>query len=116
MSSGEIGFLVGAIPGLTLVFRNMLALRRRIEEAEKLAKENGSFLDFNYSASSMKSDFLFRPGTFIKPDDEAGICHAKEHLLMVRRRTIKRHVVGGLVVMTGAILGSFLEASLWPGG
>ncbi|MET4677158.1 MULTISPECIES: hypothetical protein [unclassified Luteibacter] len=114
MSSSEIGFLVGALPGLTLVVRNMLALRRRVNEAEEIARAEGNFLDFQYSASSMQSDFLFSPGSFIKANDQAGIRRAKEHLLLVRRLTIKRHVVGGIVVMIGAILGTFLATGFWP--
>ncbi|WP_369930990.1 hypothetical protein [Xanthomonas sp. NCPPB 2632] len=114
MNSGEIGFYVGAVPGLTLVFRNMLALRRRINEAEEIASAEGDFLDFNYSASSMKSDFMFRPETFIKASDRAGIRHAKEHLLLIRRLAIKRHVIGGIVVMIGAIAGTFVASGFWP--
>lgn len=114
MNSGEIGFYVGALPGLVLVFRNMLALRRRINEAEKIASAEGDFLDFNYSASSMKSDFLFRPKAFIKASDRAGIRHAKEHLLLIRRLAIKRHVVGGIVMTIGAFAGTFLASAFWP--
>jgi hypothetical protein len=114
VSSSEIGFLVGALPGLTLVFRNMLALRRRVNEAEAIAMAEGNFLDFQYSASSMQSDFLFSPGSFIKANDQAGIRRAKEHLLLVRGLTIKRHVIGGIVVMIGAIAGTFVASGFWP--
>jgi hypothetical protein len=114
LNSGEIGFYIGALPGLILVFRNMLALRRRVNEAEEIASAEGDFLDFNYSASSMKSDFLFRPGAFIKANDKTGIRHAKEHLLLVRPLAIKRHVIGGVVLMIGAFTGTFLASAFWP--
>lgn len=113
MDSGEVGFYLGALPGLTLVLRNMLLARRDVSAAESLARKHGELLDFNYSMQ-LKSDYLFRPRQFIGTDDGPGLRQAKERLLLVRRRTLVRHAAGGLVTMIGALLGTFISTGLWP--
>ena len=113
MGSGDIGFLLGAIPGLTLSVRNMLRFKRTIGQAETLARARGETLEFSNSVS-LKKNFLFSPRSFVDAGDGLGVRQAKEYLLTVRRSTLVGHLVGGSVIMIGAIMGTFLATGLWP--
>ena len=113
MSSATLGFFVGAIPGLAYIARNMIQFQREVTASQEIVKRNEELFDFYYS-HSLQFAFLWNPKSFIRGDDGPGTRAAKEHLLLVRKRTLFRHAMGGFVLFIGALVCSVVAASLWP--
>jgi hypothetical protein len=61
MSSSELGFLLGAAPGLIYLAKGMAGFQREIVAAQCMAREGGDLLDM-YFSFALKADYLLRPG------------------------------------------------------
>ncbi|TCV92802.1 hypothetical protein EC912_106141 [Luteibacter rhizovicinus] len=111
MDSGAYGFFLGAAPGLSYIVGNMIQLQRVTAKAQEIARQNGELLDVHFSPS-LRVDYLFRPGSFIRPDDGAGLRNAKELLLSVRRKMLIRHALGALMTVIGALIGVVIAIAI----
>ncbi|MBB3228503.1 hypothetical protein FHW69_003145 [Luteibacter sp. Sphag1AF] len=109
--SGEIGFFLGAAPGLAYTLWNMIRGQQTANEAKRIAKAHGEFLDF-YASSSFGFDYLFRPQQLIGPNDSDGMREAKALLLSIRKQLLRRHALGALFTSLGAFVGVLLAVGL----
>ncbi|MGF6710364.1 hypothetical protein QFZ41_001328 [Luteibacter sp. W1I16] len=107
MSSGALGFFLGAAPGLMYLAKNMFGFQRELVAAQDMAREDSDLLDMHFSFA-LKADYLLRPGNFVRPGDGPGLRRAKLHLLSVRKKFLVRHAIGALLVAVGAFLGTLL--------
>jgi hypothetical protein len=107
MSSAELGFFVGAAPGLIYLVKGMAGFQREIVAAQRMAREGGDLLDMHFSFA-LKADYLLRPGNFVRSTDGPGLRRAKLHLLSVRRKLLATQAIGALMVAVGAFLGTLL--------
>jgi len=104
VTSGNYGFLIGAVPGYAYFLWTMLWFRRVKKEAVALAWKKGEFLDMD-SSENQNYDFLLRAGKFIKPGDGLGAREGKEHMLSARGRMLKRFRTGAILAVVGALIG-----------
>jgi len=111
MSSGALGFFLGAAPGLIYLIRNMAGFQHEIEIAQRMARESGDLLDIHFSFS-LKADYLLRPRHFVRDRDSDGLRLAKRHLLSVRKKFLLGHIVGAAMVAIGALLGTLISVLL----
>ncbi|MBB3229178.1 hypothetical protein FHW69_003832 [Luteibacter sp. Sphag1AF] len=109
--SGEIGFFLGAAPGVAYTLWNMIRGQQTMNEAKRIAKAHGEFLDL-HASPSLSFDYIYRPGKFIRPNDSDGMREAKALLLSTRKQLFRRHALGALFVGLGIFVGVFLSVGL----
>jgi len=113
MSAGTVGFFLGVAPGLAFTLWNLGRAQRAVNEAQRTAREHGAMLGLTFSPSS-RFYYLFRPAKFIRPHDSEGICQAKAQLLAMRKLFLRRHVLGGLLVVLGGFVGVGIALGVAP--
>lgn len=116
MSTGPLGFFLGAAPGVTYALWNMWQLRRLWKEAEKIARQHGEYLDY-YSADNMNFNILAGAQKFIRPTDGPGVRAGKEFILARMSPYLARHAIALGMILLGAPVGLAVVAGieyLWP--
>lgn len=107
MDSGEFGFYLGAAPGVIALVLNFLRIQKTIARAQKMAQENGEYLDLNFNPDAQQR-LYFRPEEFIDPKDGPGVREGKKMLLIQRGSFISGHIKAGGIMVVGALVGSVL--------
>ena len=111
MGYGEAGFLLGALPGLALVLRNMWQRRVLQKHIEAVAwKErdwNNTQLGYGQQAK-----LITKPQCYIDPDDSPEIVKAKEALITALPKLWRRHWAGGAIMFLGAIAGTIIGSNI----
>lgn len=111
MESSEMGFLLGASPGIFYILRNMKHMLRLREKAKESAREHGTrWLEL--SSWSESSNFIFHPQRYIREDDDKGTRAAKEMILSERHGYLVRQTLGGLILVLGAVGGAIVGSAL----
>ena len=98
------GFFVGLAPGLIYVLRNMAQFNRVVSSAQEVARNQGGFLDPHFDPV-MRFNFLLRPQRFVSDTDNPGVRAGKELILAARKRYFRRHAIGIIFVVVGALIG-----------
>jgi hypothetical protein len=75
MSSGALGFFLGAAPGVAYVLRSMVSFQREIAKAQGLARDAGDLFDFHLSFK-LKADDV--PPDLSSAPVSSSIPHQKE--------------------------------------
>ncbi len=109
MDSAGIGFLLGAVPGVFLVLRNMLGHVRAVAKAKKIVQDRGERFDYNEDLSAMNG-FSFNSSEFVKSTDGPGVREAKGMLLARRDKFVSNHIKGLFATTGGALIGAFIGA------
>lgn len=113
MSAGEMGFFLGIAPGIALTLWNLARGQRALNEAERAARAHGEMLDLTLSMSS-RFYYLLRPAQFIRPHDGEGVRQAKTQLLAMRKPFLRRHIMGGVLVVLGGFVGVAIALGVAP--
>nr|WP_063571960.1 hypothetical protein [Luteibacter rhizovicinus] len=72
MESFELGFLLGAGPGIIYILRNMKHMLRIRDKAKELAREQGEkWLEFSSWSDSF--NFIFHPQRYVRGEDSKGM-------------------------------------------
>ncbi|MGN6482460.1 hypothetical protein, partial [Luteibacter sp.] len=80
MDNGEVGFLLGVVPGVVFALRNMLDQRRLVLRAKQVAREHGErFEPIDYLSAFHSLSAKSSP--LVQPTDGPGVREAKEMLL-----------------------------------
>jgi hypothetical protein len=106
-----VGFFVGTAPGAAIVLSNMWhqqALQRHIRT---VAWQERSWKDTQLGFKQQLA-LLFRPHTYLAPNDTPELARAKRALLSAWPQIRRRHLVGGCVAVVGAIVGTAAGALL----
>jgi hypothetical protein len=111
MESVELGFFLGASPGIFCIVRNMGHMFRVCERAKDLAREHGA-LWLGFSSLSDSYNFIFHPQRYIGEDDNTGTRLAKEMILSERHRYFVHHGTGGVILILGAVGGAIGASAL----
>jgi hypothetical protein len=111
MESFELGFLLGAGPGIIYILRNMKHMLRIRDKAKELAREQGEkWLEFSSWSDSF--NFIFHPQRYVRGEDSKGMRVAKEMILSERRRYFVRQAIGGAILVVGAVGGAIVGSAL----
>ncbi len=111
MESSELGFFLGASPGILYILRNMRHMLRVRERAKESAREHGEPW-IELSSSLDIYNFIFRPQQYIREDDKKGTRLAKEMILSERHRYFAHHAMGGVILILGAVGGAIAGSAL----
>ncbi|MGN6479169.1 hypothetical protein [Luteibacter sp.] len=111
MDNGEVGFLLGVVPGVLFTLRNMLDQVRLVLRAKKVVRDRGERFDHVDDLSAFRS-FTFKSSEYVKPTDGPGVREAKEMLLARRDKYIYNHLKGFFLIVVGGVLSAFLGALL----
>lgn len=114
MSAGEYGFFLGVAPGVIYTFWNLASIQKTLRKAQDMARDGGEVLDINTSPS-IRFNYIFRPEQFVRSQDGDAVRRAKSLLLSVRRRSIRRHALGAVLIVTGGFVGVAIAIGIAPG-
>lgn len=111
MDNGEVGFLLGVVPGAVFALRNMLDQFRLILRAKKVVQEHGERFEHVDDLSAMNG-FAFKSSPLVQPTDGPGVREAKEMILARETRLLLNHIKAMFFVAGGGAFGAFLGAVL----
>ena len=111
MSYGEIGFLLGALPGVGLILRNMWQGRSLQKRVEAVAWKDHDWNDTQLS-HEQQLRLMTNPQRYIDSDDSPEMVEAKKQLIAALPAFWWRHWTGGAVVFAGAITGTVIGNSI----
>jgi hypothetical protein len=106
-----IGFLVGVLPGVAIVVRNMWHVRTLQKQIESVAWKERCWNDTQLGFKQ-QFNLLFHPERYIDPNDSPSLVGAKQALLSAWPQVVRHHWIGAGVVLAGGIMGIVLGVVL----
>lgn len=87
-----------------MILRDISILRAMYKDVSAIAAEEGKYFSLDVGFRD-KLNFLIKPERIIENGDSRRLIEAKTRLISKRSYYFRRHLVGGLCMFVGAVLG-----------